>query len=226
MRLSVPKHPSKSWQLDLGLAAQLISALGEIPRISLWQQRAILAVAYGVQVARLHGVSPSGGERLFTRRQRWVAVEGRSITIRLGDLDVFAPASSLDLSVHGPFSRFATAIPKLRVRTLIAWAPPFIAENIKTGRMQVYANQLIAGLARHLAPDLTVAARLYGRSPVHQLNFDEIGSLMLCVFGDFIDRNAELICRLSSSSAEAGLLIGKSLNTAALVRKRLGVLKL
>lgn len=226
MRLSVPKYPSKSWQLDLGLAAQLISARGEIPRISLWQRRAILAVAYGVQVARLNGVNPSGGERLFTRRQRRVAVEGRSISIRLGDLDVFAPARSLDLSVHGPFSRFAAAVPKPRVRDLIAWAPPFIAEEVKTGRMRVYANQLITGLARYLAPDLTVAARLYGRSPVHQLNFEEVGSLTLCVFGDFIDRNADLVCRLSRTSAEAGLLVGRSLNTAALIRKRLGTLDL
>lgn len=226
MRLSVPKHPTKSWQLDLGLAAQLLSPQGEIARVSLWQLRAVLAVAYAVQVARLNGLTPSGGEELFTRRQRRVAVERRSISVRLGDLDAFAPADSLDLSVHSPFSRFAAGMPKSRVGDLIAWAPPFVAEDPRTGRMRVYANQLIAGLARYLAPDLTVAARLYGRSPVHQLNFEEAGSLTLCVFGDFIDRNADLVCRLSRSSAEAGLLVGRSLNTAALIRKRLGVLEL
>lgn len=225
MRLQVPEYPSKSWQVDLGLAAQLISARGEIPRISLWQRRAILAVAYGVQVARLNGVNPSGGERLFTRRQRRVALKGRSISLRLGDLDVFAPPGSLDLSVHGPFSRFAAAVPNSRIRDLIAWAPPFVARNERTGRFGVYANQLVTGLARYHAPDLTVPARQYGRRPVHQLNFEEAGALILCVFGDFIHRNGELVCRLSRSAAEAGLLIGKSLNTAALIRKRLGVLE-
>ena len=226
MRLSVPKYPSKSWQLDLGLAAQLLSPNGEIGRISTWHRRSVLAVAYAVKIARLNGVTPDCGERLFTQRQRRVVAEGRSISVRLCDLEVFAPAGSLDLSVYERFSRFAAAVPRVRIRELISWAPPFVAHDARTGRTGVYANQLITGLARHLAPDLTVAARQYGRRPVRQLSFEEIGSLTLCVFGDFIDRNDELICRLSGTSAEAGLLIGKSLNTAALIRKRLGVLKL
>jgi hypothetical protein len=226
MRLSVPKHRPGSWQLDLGLASQLISPDGELTRINVWQRRAVLALAYAVKIALLNGATPSGGERLFTRRQRRVMDEGRRISVRLGDLDVFAPAGSLDLSVHEGFDRFAAAVPRPRVRELISWAPPFVAHDARTGRTRVYANQLITGLARHLAPDLVVSARRYGRRPVHQLNFQEIGSLMLCVFGDFIDRNTELVCRLSGTSAEAALLIGKSLNTAAQVRKRWGVLKL
>lgn len=226
MRLAVPKHRSGSWQLDLGLASQLISAEGELARVNVWQRRAVLAVAYGVKVARLSGTTPSGGERLFTRRQRRVVDEGARISVRLGDLDVFAPARSLDLSVHERFDQFAAAVPRPRVRELVSWAPPFIAHDARTGRTGVYANQLITALARHLAPDLVVSARQYGRRPVHQLNFEEIGALTLCVFGAFINRNAEIVCRLSGTSAEAALLIGKSLNTAAQIRKRLGVLKL
>lgn len=103
---------------------------------------------------------------------------------------------------------------------------PFVAEDKRTGRKHVYGNQLTTGLARYLAPDLTVAARLYKDRPVRQLTFLEVASLFLYVFAEFVDRNSDFVCRLSSTAAEAGLLIGKSVNTAALVRKRLGVREL
>ncbi len=226
MKLAVPKYPPRSWQLDLGFALHLISPSGELPRVNNLQRRAVLVVAYQVQIARLHGLVPEDGARLIARRQRRADPEPRSISVRLGELDVFAPSNSLDLSIHPEFDRFVAVVPKARVKDLARWAPPFMARDARTGRMCVYANQLTTGLARHLVPDLMVAARLYGRRPAHQLTFGEVASLVLHVFGDFIDRNGDFVCRLSSTAAEAGLLIGKSLNTAAVVRERLGVREL
>lgn len=226
MKITVPHHPPRSWQLDLGLAANLISPNGQIARASKWQQRAILAVAYQVQIARLHGVTPEDGARLTARRQRRVDPEPRSVSVRLGELEVFAPSESLDLTIHPEFDRFAAAVPDGRMKKLADWAPPFVAVDGRTGRMHVYSNQLTTGLARYLAPDLMVAARLYKSEPTHQLTFLEVASLVLYVFSEFIDRNSNLVCRLARTSAEAGLLIGKSANTTASVRKELGVLKL
>lgn len=71
-----------------------------------------------------------------------------------------------------------------------------------------------------------MAARLYKDRSAHQLTFLEVASLFLYVFAEFVDRNSDFICSLSSTATEAGLLIGKSVNTAALIRKPLGVRKL
>jgi hypothetical protein len=141
-------------------------------------------------------------------------------------LEVFASSASLDLTIYPAFDRFASAVPMARVSDLVSWAPPFVADDKRTGRKHVYGNQLTTGLARYLAPDLTVAARLYKDRPAHQLTFLEVASLFLYVFAEFVDRNSDFICRLSSTATEAGLLIGKSVNTAALIRKPLGVRKL
>ncbi|MHB1282244.1 MAG: hypothetical protein ACYCOY_10975 [Metallibacterium sp.] len=226
MKLVVPKFTPKPWQADLGLAACLISARGELPRISLTQRRAVLAVAYQVRIARLHGVDPRDG----AFRTRWpkgsVRSERRRISVRLNGLDLFAPGESVDLAVHEAFDRFAAAVSAERVKDLVQWAPPVVARDTRTGRLRVHANQLTTALARYRLPHLEVPAVVCGNPPKRQLTFTQAAALMLHVFGDFIDGNVDLICRLCGTAMEGGLLIEKSVNTAALIRQRFPALEL
>lgn len=218
MKLVVPKFTPRPWQADLGLAACLISARGELPRISLTQRRAVLAVAYQVRLARLHGVDPLDG----AFRTRWPKArpERRRVSVRLSSLDLFAPDKSVDLAVHGAFDRFAAAVSAERVKDLIHWAPPVVARDPRTDRLRVYVNHLTTALARYRFPQLEVPTTVYDSHPKRQLTFTAAAALMLHVFGGFIDDNPDLVCRLCSTATEASLLIGKSINTAALVRKR------
>ena len=219
MKLVVPKLPRRAWHADLGLAACLLSARGALPRITLTQRRAILSVAYQVKIARLQGVDP----RDRGPRTRWPSdgdrFQGRRMSVRLGDLDVWGPENCVDLTVRGAFDRFAASIPEERIHALVHWAPPVVSLNARTNRLQVHANYLTTALARYRRPTLEVPALACHNSPTRRLTFVQAAALVLDVFGAFIDDNNELVCRLCSTATEAGLLIGKSINTAALVRQ-------
>lgn len=221
MKLVVPKLPRRAWHADLGLAACLLSARGELPHITLTQRRAILAVAYQVKIARLHGVDPRDRGPRTRWPSDWDRSRGRRTVVRLGDLDVWGPGASVDLTVRGAFDRFAASIPEARVKALVHWAPPVVSLDERTNRLRVHANYLTTALARYRLPTLEVPILARRKPPTRRLTFVQAAALVLHVFGEFIDANDELVCRLCSTATEASLLIGKSINTAALVRQRL-----
>jgi hypothetical protein len=226
MKLVLPRHPPGSWQLDLGLLSELVSSREGVGRANATHLRAILVAGYSVQVARTLGATPGRIEAHCRRRQRRSKLLPRSIPVTLGSLEVFAPPKALDLSIRRDFDRFASSIPRARVPELVRWAPPHVSQRRPGDPLRVHGNQLTTALARFVSPSLVVNARRYERPPARQLTFCEAGSLVLTVLGDFIDANRELLCRLCSTSGEAGLLISRSINTAAMIRKSLGTIRM
>ncbi len=142
------------------------------------------------------------------------------MSVRLGDLNIWAPDASAELTVRGAFDHFAAAIPEERVQALVHWAPPVVSLDARTNRLQVHANYLTTALARYRLPTLEVPILACRKPPTRRLTFVQAAAQVLHVFGEFIDANDELVCRLCSTATEASLLIGKSINTAALVRQR------
>lgn len=142
------------------------------------------------------------------------------MSVRLGDLDIWAPDASAELTVRGAFDRFAAAVPEERIRALVHWAPPFVSRDRRTNRLQVHANYLTSALARYRLPHIEMPALACHNPPTRRQTFTQAAALMLHVFGRFIDDNPDLVCRLCSTATEASLLIGKSINTAAQVRQR------
>lgn len=226
MKLIVPSYPSRSWQIFFGHLNVLIHESGVIERANVRQTRAVLAAAYQVRLARLYPIVPVAANELTSLRLRIPVTHKRSSRVRLNELIVFAPNPDEDFSISSDFEEFIRDIPEQRLLHFLRWYPPTIGFSNKKPIPTAFTNQLLASLARYRFPQLHVTARRFSSLPTRHLSLLEIASLTDHVFGDFVDRNTELICRLSYTADEAALLIGKSRNTTAIIRNKLGALSL
>lgn len=224
MQLIVPKQVPPSWRPYLGAAASLLAASDTRHRVAVTQRRVALVVAYSLRLCQACGVAPDPTVPRIPRSRRPPAVRSRRQWLRLLDLDVFATDSRAELVLHPELARLAARVVPRRALELVQWAPPRVAYHPRTGRALVYANQLTTALARYVAPESIVSTVVYTRPPPRQLSFTAAAMAMLSVFSDFTERNRETLCRFAETSAEAGLLVGRSTNSAAVVRKRLGAL--
>lgn len=224
MKLLVPSHPTRSWQMYFGHLCQLLHESGVIKRANVHQQRAVIAAAYQVRLARFFPIESVDTGRLTSIRLRIPETFERTSRIRLNDILVFAPTTNEDFSINPAFEAFVIAIPERRLLDFIRWYPPKFAASKRNAIPLAFSDQLIASIVRYRLPHLKVVSRKFKSPPTRQLSLLEIAALTDHIFGHFVDSNTELICRLCYTSDEAALLIGKSRNTAAIIRKEMGVL--
>lgn len=224
VQLIVPKRISPAWQPHLGVAASLVAASGKLRRVAVTQRRVALVVAYSLRLCQACGLTPDTTVPKIPRSRQPPVVQSRRQWLRLLDLDVFAAGSRAELTLHPELVRFAARVTPRRALELVQWAPPRVAYHPRTGRALVYSNQLTTALARYVAPEAIVSTVVYTRPPPRQLSFTAAAMVILKVFNDFTELNRETLCRFAKTSVEAGLLVERSVNSAAVVRKRLGEL--
>lgn len=193
-------------------------------RPNLRQLRATLAVTYSVQLARVCRVEARPLQLGPWHRQLDQPIAQRRRWLPVRELDVFG-LSRPDLRLHADLDRLVAGMPDGRAATLAGWFPPVVAYSPKSKRWDVYENQLTTALLAYRHPEATVLARVYKWAPKRQLTFAQAAGLCLWLFDEFPRQNRELICRLAATAAEAGQLVERSINAAAVVRKRLGVLR-
>ena len=225
MKLIVPKYPPRSWQGNLGFVATLVHPHGEIQRMSKSQRRAVLSVAYQVRFARFFS-RDNADPGLSMKKRVWPELEARTKEVLLGDLHVFAADAATNFSIDSSFESFVRTIQAQRLHDLVSWEQPGVAFNERTKETHVYSGQLVAALTKYRFPGARVRAKVYARRPRRQHTLYEIAGLVIHVFGEFVDNNRDLLCRLCTTSREASVLTGCHINTADSIRQRHGTLAL
>lgn len=219
-----PQYKAGTWLADLGGLVDFVSPSNDIP-LSFRNGQLLLSVAYQVRLARLLPLDDNLQVALRNRVQKRSGFKLRKALVPLRELVAFARDEKHSLPQD--WFAFMAAVPESRVRELVKRNPPAVGVHPSNKQLHVYANQLVAALARYRLPYEEVSVAVYERPPTQQLTAVELGCLVRMVFGAFVDRprHQQLICRLADTSAEAGLLIGKSTNSANLIRQKRRVIK-
>ena len=198
-------------------------------RLNIQRKRAVLSIAYQVQLARLlsNAVSEnvdSAVERIPGTRHPGLLPRGAYL--RLANLEVFSTDDHVIPIANPHLNDFLLSIPESRVRSLIEWNPPWIHrgsfedDSPSDLNYKVYSNQLIAALARYRMPNEKVLCRVLKSRPRLHLDSLSVSFLILDVYGAYICASSSLICSLAATDFEGGLLTNQSDETARRTRNK------